>query len=157
MVLFVAALLLLPLAEIAVMIWVGQWLGVWETIALLLMVSFLGAWIVKRQGSGAWRRIREELAVGRVPTAALVDGALILAAGVLFLVPGFLTDVLAVVLLLPPSRALARQWTGRRFRVVATTGAAGARPGSRHDDVFDVPSRPSRPPGPPPARPELDA
>lgn len=151
MLLFVAALLLLPLAEIAVMIWVGQWIGIWETIALLLMVSFLGAWIVKQQGAGAWRRIREELAIGRVPTAALVDGALILTAGVLFLVPGFITDVAAVLLLLPPSRALARGWTNRHVRVVASVG-----PRPRRGDAFDVESRPT-PPGrsAPSGHPEL--
>ncbi len=151
MVVIVAALLLLPLAELAVMIWVGQWLGVWETITLLLMVSFLGAWIVKRQGAGAWRRIREELAIGRVPTAALVDGALILAAGVLFLVPGFITDVAAVLLLLPPSRALARHWTGKRVRVIGVTS-------TRRDgggDVLDVESQATPPRRAP--RGELDA
>jgi UPF0716 protein FxsA len=151
----VVALLLLPLAELAVMIWVGQVLGVWETIALLLMVSVLGAWIVKRQGAGAWRRIRDELGIGRVPTAALVDGALILTAGVLFLIPGFLTDVLAILLLLPPSRALARRWTGRHVRVMASVGP---RPGSGQNDAFDVESRPTpRPPQPPSGHRELGA
>jgi UPF0716 protein FxsA len=152
-VLVVAALLLLPLAELAVMIWVGQWLGVWETIAVLLMVSFLGAWIVKQQGAGAWRRIREELAIGRVPTAALVDGALILSAGVLFLVPGFITDAVAALLLLPPTRSMARHWAAKRVRVVAATSPRGA---DGRGDVLDVES-PGGSSRRVPGRPELGA
>jgi UPF0716 protein FxsA len=153
----VIGLLLLPVAELAVMIWVGQWIGVWETIALLLMVSFLGAWIVKRQGAGAWRRIRDELGVGRIPTTAILDGALLLTAGVLFLVPGFVTDIAAVVLLLPPTRALVRGTVGRRVRISASVG--GVAPGrSPRGDVFDVDSHPTPPrPGPHDDRPELGA
>ena len=148
MLFLVVGLLLLPVAELAVMIWVGQWLGVWETIILLLMVSFLGAWIVKRQGAGAWRRIRDELGIGPLPTAAIVDGALLLTAGVLFLVPGFLTDIAAVVLLLPPTRALVRGRVGRRVRVSTSVGGVTPGPSPRGGDVFDVDSRPT------PSRPE---
>jgi UPF0716 protein FxsA len=137
----VAALFLLPFIEIAVMIQVGTWIGGWETVALVLMVSFLGVWIVKQQGTGAWRRIRTDLATGRVPGATLIDGALILTAGVLFVIPGFVTDVFAVLLLIPPVRGLVRTALARRFRVraavVTTSGATGSR------DAFDVDSRPS--------------
>jgi UPF0716 protein FxsA len=153
----VVGLLLLPVAELAVMIWVGQLIGVWETIALLLVVSLLGAWIVKRQGAGAWRRIRDELGVGRIPTTALLDGALLLTAGVLFLVPGFLTDIAAVVLLLPPTRALVRGTVARRVRISASVGdvTPDRLPGG---DVFDVDSHPTPPrPEPRDDRPELGA
>ena len=148
MLFLVVGLLLLPVAELAVMIWVGQWLGVWETIALLLMVSFVGAWIVKRQGAGAWRRIRDDLGVGRIPTAAILDGALLLTAGVLFLVPGFLTDLAAIVLLLPPTRALVRGSVGRRVSVSASVGGYGPGWSRRTGDAFDVESQPT------PRRPE---
>jgi UPF0716 protein FxsA len=152
----VVGLLLLPVAELAVMIWVGQWLGVWETIALLLMVSFLGAWIVKRQGAGAWRRIRDDLGVGSIPTAAILDGALLLAAGVLFLVPGFLTDLAAIVLLLPPTRALVRGSVGRRVRVSASVRGYGPGWSRRSGEPFDVESRPTpQPPDSRDDRPEL--
>jgi UPF0716 protein FxsA len=153
---FVVALLLVPVVELAVMIQVGQWIGVWETIALLLMVSFIGVWIVKQQGTGAWRRMRTDLAVGRVPGAALVDGGLLLAAGVLFIVPGFVTDALGALLLVPPLRALARGALGRRFRVVAS-----AHTGTSSSTVYDVGPRPSRRPEPrrdrPGSNPELGA
>ena len=143
----VVVFVLVPIVELAVIIQVGQWLGVWETIALLLMVSFLGAWLVKQQGTGALRRVRAELAIGRVPAVALVDGMLILAAGLLFLTPGFVTDVLAVLLLIPPVRLVIRRALGRRFRVVASVQPSGpAGPGGPQ------PGPPSRPAGPP----ELD-
>jgi UPF0716 protein FxsA len=147
----VAALLLLPIIELVVIIQVGSWVGAWETVALLLGVTFLGVWIVKRQGTSAWSRIREDLGTGRVPGGALVDGALILAAGVMFLIPGFVTDVAAVALLVPPVRSICRGALGRRFRVVAALHAtAGSSAG--HTDAFDVESRErrARPPAPPP-------
>ena len=150
MILFVVALFLVPIVEIAVMVQVGQWIGAWEMIALLLMVTFLGAWIVKQQGTGAWRRIRTDLAIGRMPGAALIDGALILAAGVLFLIPGFVTDVLAVLLLVPPARALVRGRLARRFKVSASLHAASPTPG-----YYDARSRDAEPPGTPPEPPEL--
>ena len=73
-------------------------------IALLLSISIVGAWIVKRQGSGTLRRIRAELDAGRVPGAHLVDGGLLLLAGFLLLVPGFITSAFGLLLLLPPVR-----------------------------------------------------
>jgi len=118
---------------------VSHWIGGWETIALVLMVSFLGAWIVKQQGIGQWRRIRGELAIGRVPGPAVVDGALLLSAGILFLIPGFVTDLFAVLLLIAPVRALVRGALARRYRVVAAVHSSGS-PANR-GDVLDVGSR----------------
>ena len=140
MIFIIAALLLLPVIELVVMIQVGQWLGGWEMLALLVMCTFTGVWIVKQQGTGAWRRIRTDLAVGRVPGTALIDGGLILAAGVLFIIPGFVTDVVAVLLLLPPVRAIVRNALARRWRVsTSVVTASGVR-----GDVYDVESHPTR-------------
>jgi len=107
-----------PLIEIAVIIQVGSWIGVVETIVLLVSVSIFGAWLVKRQGIGVLRRIMSERDEGKVPGAALFDAALILVAGVLLLTPGFVTDVVGLLLLVPPVRAgirafLRRRWTKR--------------------------------------------
>src|SRR5262245_49024278 len=138
----VVAVLLLPFVELAVFIQVSAWIGVWQALALLLMVSFVGAWMVKQQGVSVWWRIREELARGRVPGARLVDTGLLAAAGVLFLVPGFVTDVVAALLLVPPVRALLRGAFGRRFRVTAAVGtppSSSRRPGTAA--VYDVESR----------------
>lgn len=152
----IAALFLLPVVELAVMIQVGSWIGGWEMLGLLVMVTFLGVWIVKQQGVGAWTRIRRELGEGRVPGPTIVDGALILAAGVLFLIPGFVTDALAVLLLVPPVRAVCRTGLSRRFKVVAAVHTAGGRGTGVAGGVYDVDSR-VRPPGPSSSPPELEA
>ena len=105
--------LVVPLAELAVIITVGQRLGVWPTIGLLLFFSLFGAWLAKREGVGAWRRFQLALAQGRVPTVEVADGAMILLAGALLLTPGFLSDVVGILLLLPPTRAMARRLAPR--------------------------------------------
>jgi UPF0716 protein FxsA len=92
-----------------VIIQVGQWLGVLDTLVLLVLISVVGAWLAKREGLGVLRRIRQQLDLGRVPGAELVDGFLVLFAGALLLTPGFLTDCLALLLLLPPVRAAVRR------------------------------------------------
>jgi UPF0716 protein FxsA len=114
---FVIVLLLVlwPLVEIAVFLQVVQWIGVLETLALMLLISLGGAWIVKRQGVGTMARMRAELDAGRVPAGPLVDGALLLLAGMLLLIPGFVTDAFGLLLLLPPVRAAVRFGLGRRF------------------------------------------
>jgi UPF0716 protein FxsA len=113
--LLVLVFIALPIAEIAVIIKVGSWLGVGETIALLLGVSLLGIWLVKRQGIGVLRRMREQMNAGRVPGTEMVDGALLLFAGALLIPPGFITDVVGLLLLLPPVRAGIRLVTRRRL------------------------------------------
>jgi UPF0716 protein FxsA len=117
--------LVVPIVEIYVLIQVGSAIGALDTIGLLLLVSLVGAWIVKHQGGGTWRHIRDELAMGRLPGASLVDAALIFAAGVLLLVPGFVTDALGLLLLVPPVRHLVRALMARRFdvRMRASRGA----------------------------------
>jgi UPF0716 protein FxsA len=114
-VVILALLVVVPLAELTVMIAVGQWIGAWEAIALLFAVSLIGFVLVRRQGVGAWRRIRAELRSGQVPAAAVLDGALVLLAGILLLIPGFLTDIVGLALLVPPVRDLIRRAAGRRM------------------------------------------
>lgn len=127
MVVFVVILLIaLPLVELAVMLQVAQWIGILPTLALLIGISILGVWVVKRQGVGVLRRIRADVQARRVPTAALVDGACILVAGALLIVPGFVTDVLGLVLLVPLVRAIPRGWVQRRLVVRAAAGVGGA-------------------------------
>ena len=105
----VIAFILVPLAELAVLIAVGDWIGLVPTLILLLVVSVAGAWLAKREGLAAWRRLQVALAQGRMPTMEVTDGALILVAGALLLTPGFLSDVIGILLLLPPTRAMARR------------------------------------------------
>src|SRR4029453_8969657 len=107
------AFVLVPLAELAVIVAVGDWIGLGPTLVLLLAVSVAGAWLAKQQGLAAWRRFQLALADGRMPTVEGAAGAMILLAGALLLTPGFLGAVIGILLLLPPTRALARRLAPR--------------------------------------------
>ena len=111
-----------PLVELYVLIQVGQEIGALWTIVLLVLVSVIGAWLAKREGFGVWLRMQDQVAAGRMPGIELVDAFLILLAGALLLTPGFVTDLLAIVLLIPPGRALVRR--GLRRTLVNRVGAA---------------------------------
>lgn len=100
--------LVVPLAELYVIIQVGQAFGALNTIALLIIVSATGAWLVKREGMSVWRRFQRQVESGAVPGKEIADGVMILFAGALLLSPGFLTDVVGIALLLPPVRAVVR-------------------------------------------------
>jgi UPF0716 protein FxsA len=103
-----------PFAEIYVLLQVGHVIGVFNTLALLVIISVVGAWLAKREGLGVIRRMQRSIEAGRVPGAELVDGFLILLAAALMLTPGFLTDIVAIFLLLPPVRAVVRRELRRR-------------------------------------------
>jgi UPF0716 protein FxsA len=129
----VLAFVVVPLAELAVIIAVGNVLGLLPTLVLLFGISVAGAWLAKREGLAAWRRFQLAVTEGRVPTVEVADGAMVLLAGALLLTPGFLTDVAGVLLLLPPTRAslrrlvprlAARRLRRRRGRVVIVDGTA---------------------------------
>lgn len=125
----VVLFLVLPIAELYVLVQVAQEVGVLTSLALLVVVSFVGAWLVKREGLGLLLRIRSELAAGRLPTNQLVDGFLVLFAGALLLTPGFLTDGVGLLLLLPPTRAMVRLALLRRFRSRLDLYVGGTGPG----------------------------
>ena len=154
----VALAIVVGLVELTVMIQVGQWLGVVNTIGLLILISVIGAWLVKRQGLGALRRIREQRRAGQLPATPVFDGALILVAGVLLVVPGFVTDALGLLLLLPPVRAVARRYARRRFLarvqlVRPSTWARGRPPTREHVPPQPPPSPPTPlPPASPPGQ-----
>src|SRR4051794_23072063 len=101
--------IVVPIAEIYVIIQVGQTIGALWTILLLIADSIIGARLLSWQGRRAWERFQQALAEGRVPHREVMDGVLIVAGGAFLLTPGFLTDVLGLVLLLPPSRAAVRR------------------------------------------------
>ena len=144
---FVIVLLLVlwPLVEIAVFLQVVQWIGVLDTLLLMLVIALAGAWLVKRQGVGTMARMRADLDDGRVPTGPMTDGGLLGLAGFLLLLPGFVTDVLGLALLLPPVRAGVRRGLGRRFgrRTRWRVGRSGP-PG--YLDVDEAPSPPRHDP-----------
>lgn len=145
---FVALLLLVlwPMAEIAVFLQVAAWIGVLNTLALMLAISVCGAWVVKRQGVGTLARMRTELDDGRVPTGPMTDGGLLAAAGFLLLVPGFVTDVFGLALLVPPVRGGVARWLGHRFATRTRVRRGGP-------DYLDVDEADRRRPDPPELRP----
>lgn len=137
------AFVVVPIAEIWFILQVGQVVGPWWTIVLLILDSMLGAWLIRREGGRAWRALREALQGGRMPARELADGALILIGGTLMLSPGFLLDVVGIVLILPFTRPLARRLltsvVERRLVVVPPFGAgfgpgfgSGGMPGNDH-------------------------
>ena len=127
--------IVVPIAELAVIIQVGQEIGVLWTIALLVAASIFGSVLMRSQGRAAWRRFNETTRAGRVPAREVLDGALVIFGGALLLTPGFITDVLGVVLLIPPTRALVRGVVARRLahRMVVSVTAPRARPRSDFD------------------------
>lgn len=100
--------IVLPVAEIYVIIKVGEAIGVWPTVALLILDGFLGAALLRSQGRAAWRRFNEALAAGKVPAREVFDGAMVILGAAFLITPGFITDIIGLVLLIPPSRALFR-------------------------------------------------
>jgi UPF0716 protein FxsA len=123
--------LVFPLAELAVIVTVANSIGVFNTLGLLVVVSIVGAWLAKREGLGVINRVRAALDRGDLPSREVADGFLILFAGALMLAPGFITDVLAILLLIPPTRAVVRtalvSYAVRRGRVAVVSSYGGGR------------------------------
>ncbi|MCW2792173.1 MAG: FxsA cytoplasmic rane protein [Nocardioides sp.] len=129
-VLFVA-FVVVPLVEIYVLIQVGQVIGPWWTILLLVLDSILGSWLIKHEGARAWRALRTALETGQMPARELADGALILVGGTLMLSPGFVTDAFGILLILPVTRPVARRLLTRLVaRRLLGGDARGPGPGS---------------------------
>ncbi len=126
MALLVALFIVVPILELYVIIKVGGLIGVLPTLALLLVMSLLGATLLRHQGRNAWQRFNAALAERRFPGREVADGLMITIGGALLLTPGFITDAVGLLLLLPPTRAIARgllrAYFGRRFVVVGFGG-----------------------------------
>ena len=118
------ALLVVPVAEIALIVAVGSVIGGWQTLALLLAESALGAYLVKHEGRRSWQALKVALNTGQMPGRELADAALILIGGTLLLTPGFLTDLVGFFFILPFTRPITRRWLQRvvERRLVARSG-----------------------------------
>ena len=115
----------MPLIELVVIIKVGSAIGAFETVALLVLCSLVGVWLVKQQGLAVLRRAQREADAGRVPTASLLDGVLLLVAGGLLIFPGFVTDIVGALLLLPPVRYVLRRLLVARYGRASPPGRHG--------------------------------
>lgn len=124
--LLVALFIAVPIAELYVIIQVGGAIGILPTLGLLLLDSILGSLLLRSQGRAAWRRFLAAAQEGRVPHREALDGALVIFGGALLLTPGFLTDIVGVLLLLPPTRAVARRIAARLVARRVVAGVVGA-------------------------------
>jgi UPF0716 protein FxsA len=104
------ALLVVPTAEIALIVAIGSVIGGWQTLGLLLFESALGGYLVKSEGRRSWLALRTALNTGQMPARELADAALVLIGGTLLLTPGFLTDIAGFFFILPMTRPIARRW-----------------------------------------------
>ena len=134
--------LLWLLAELFVVIRVADAIGAAYTVLALIISWPLGVWALRSRGGAAWRRLSDAVATGRSPGREVIDGVLILIGGLLLIVPGFISDVLGICALLPPTRSLLRGWLTRhlhgRFVVRATRFAGGTRPDDVDSTATDV-------------------
>lgn len=134
--LLLVALVALPLVEIYLIVQMAQSIGGWSTLGLLLAAAVGGAALVKHEGRRAWTALRASVEQGRPPDRSIADAGLTLVGGLLLFVPGFMTDVAGLALILPPTRRLGRLLVGRAVRRRATRNltamyhGAGAPPGS---------------------------
>lgn len=130
------AFLVIPIVEIYVLIQVGQVIGAWWTVLLLIADSLFGSWLLKREGARAWRALQTALTEGRMPARELADAALIVFGGTLMITPGFVTDVFGLLAILPFTRPFARRLltavVSRRLTVVVRDAR---RPGPPDDVV----------------------
>jgi UPF0716 protein FxsA len=104
-----------PIAELYLIYLVGDAIGVWLTLALLAADSLLGSLLLRSQGRSVWNRFNEALAEGRVPRREVMDGVLVIFGGAFLITPGFLTDVVGLLLLIPPTRSAVRRLVERRI------------------------------------------
>ena len=130
--------IVVPIAELYVIWQVGEAIGVVPTLLILAADSVIGSLLLKSQGRAVWLRFSETMAAGRVPHREVLDGVLVIFGGAFLITPGFITDILGILLLLPPTRALMRGLVVRAFRgrvVLEVASAAGRRARRNSYDV----------------------
>ena len=143
--------LTVPLVDLALLVAVGDRVGLGVTVGVVVLTAVAGSWLARREGVAAWRRVQDKLRTGGLPGPELIDGVVILVSGALLLTPGFLTDVAGLLGLLPPTRAVARRWLRSRLersvregRVRVATGVpTGVPPGAVPRGPFGAPRPPA--------------
>jgi UPF0716 protein FxsA len=130
--LLVIAFVVVPLLEIYVLIQVGQVIGAWWTVLLLIADSIVGGWLIRREGRRAWQALTAALNSGQMPAKELADGALILIGGTLMLTPGFVTDALGILLIVPLTRPVARRLLTKVVRKRLVVSRIDERMDGRH-------------------------
>ncbi len=142
---------LLPLVELVLLVWLTRQTSWVVTLLAILAPGVLGAWLVRREGRRCLRLVHDQTARGQVPAGELLDGLLIVIAGVLLISPGMLTDLAGLILLIPPVRRFVRGRLTQRFRarmiriVSAISPSADAEDEFRDGAVIDTESKPPQP------------
>ncbi len=147
--LLLAAFILVPLIEIGLFIEVGGWIGLWPTLGLIILTAVIGTALLRQQGLATLRRAQSQMDAGQVPAKELFDGACLLFGGLLLLTPGFFTDAIGFLLLMPPVRDLLRQHFGSRMtqvRMRRAGGGFGPQPGGPGGPGRPGPQKPGGPP-----------
>lgn len=158
----IAAILLLPLIEIAVFIWIGGMIGVLPTVLLTVITALAGTVMLRQQGLSLLTRMQQELDAGRSPGNEVMQGAMIVLASIFLLIPGFVTDAVGLLLFVPPVRAALARFIISRSNVVIVGGGPGARRPDEHvvdldqEDWSEKGDRPSGGPGQPKISPWQD-
>ena len=133
----IALFIALPLAELYVILKVGDAIGAVWTILLLAADSVLGSLLLRAQGRSVWRRFNNAIAEGKMPHREVIDGVLVIFGGAFLITPGFITDIVGLLLLLPPTRSVIRGVVARRLGRRVATGAT-VRFGRREPRGYDV-------------------
>lgn len=137
--LLILIFIVVPIAELYVIFKVGDSIGWLPTLAILVADSLLGSWLLRSQGRTVWNRFQATMQAGRVPHREVFDGVLIIFGGAFLITPGFLTDVIGLLLLLPPTRSMFRRWLIKRGgRFLGISVATGRRSTGPPPDEFDV-------------------
>jgi UPF0716 protein FxsA len=131
---------LVPLVELALLIWISQYTGLLFTISLVILTGVVGAWLAREQGLRCWLEVQRQLNAGQLPAEPLLDGLMILVAGAVLITPGVLTDAVGFALLVPPLRAMVRRYLAERFKTRITVEPMSGFRGAPTDenDVIDV-------------------
>lgn len=126
------ALVLLPFVEVAVLVMVGRAIGFWWTLGLLVALTVVGVWLVRRETSRTYRSLQAALNSGKMPADEVTDAILVMIGGFLLILPGFVSDFFGLLLVLPFTRPVARRLLQAivAARAVAVVGAAGAAEGA---------------------------
>jgi UPF0716 protein FxsA len=138
--LLVLLFIVVPIAELALLIQVGQLIGVWWTVAILIADALLGSYLLRTQSRAAWQRFNDTLNAGRIPHKEVVDGVLVIFGGVLLLTPGFITDIFGLLFLFPPTRILLRGLLVRRgaLKLVGAMPGVASPPNGRMRHPDDI-------------------
>ena len=117
---------LVPLIELYILLEVGAVIGAGVTFLIIIATAFIGTRLVKQQGTSTWQSIQQQMQQGQLPAERLFDGICILVSGVLLITPGFLTDIVGMLLLTPPFRSAMYQQVGRHIKVKAASAQHGS-------------------------------